>query len=827
MGSLFKLRDYWSVKVASNEEFDFGLFTTVTGSDGVAKMIVGSHQGVIRVYGPRKKGYKPEDLIVEHVLGVPILQVATGNIGSRGDHAVIVLTPRRLLIGGLVQQRPSEGADGNDPLSSGWSLTFDAEHVLEHTAFNMCVGAFGGQGGQDQVCVQSMDGQLAFFTMNKQSFARYLPSTSFLCPGRLMYVPTIDAFLTGTSTFELQCFRYSTLAQGTASETKDQEALGRKVTPDWSLNLGEEVVDMCCCRLSKGLGNHQLDLVILGEHTIYLLKQDTGEMRWNKRIDCSPSCIMPYQLPGKHGHNIVIGTYDNQLLIMNDRQLVWSAKTAHVPLGVSIGKACKVDGMVLMLTDDGTLSVNYLGTDPASDPVKIIESKEFDYEAMDEEQRRLQQVIRQAVNSNKTEPKETIALSCDPPALEGRVATVMVNLAYSGTDDIENVVLTVNSAAPIVPLQATTVIEMIPQGQSVSIPVQFGLSPEADRFTPTSLIADIYVCYHASGNGEALTTRSQVVLPLAMVGAACPPLKSNAFVVQVDTDQQAFPLNELFADLGADVQPNVISFTYNNGGDVTIIASKNGGRYRILGSQFESLWLLSSELTRRLKAAFKARGVEVNVSAPDNLPLPAFFQAIDNHFAARMNVNTLQQELGELAHQFRAIQKRLLVRFRDKNPTPLTSMETLFEHTHRRLHGCADRIEEAQRDLEQRGNALSCATHMIIFLSRYHYQHFQKEDIDVLRHYLSPVVLPGQTTMGWEEITDASMTHLLRTSLSKSSKESASAPQPLTTPEDTGKLKKHLTIVFDRIGKGGIVREVSKKDNVTVAEGKKKKRAPE
>lgn len=50
------------------------------------------------------------------------------------------------------------------------------------------------------------------------------------------------------------------------------------------------------------------------------------------------------------------------------------------------------------------------------------------------------------------------------------------------------------------------------------------------------------------------------------------------------------------------------------------------------------------------------------------------------------------------------------------------------------------------------------------------------------------------------------MTHLLRTSLAKVAKDSIppSAPgqPPLAMPEDTAKLKKHVSIVCDRISKG-------------------------
>ena len=58
---------------------------------------------------------------------------------------------------------------------------------------------------------------------------------------------------------------------------------------------------------------------------------------------------------------------------------------------------------------------------------------------------------------------------------------------------------------------------------------------------------------------------------------------------------------------------------------------------------------------------------------------------------------------------------------------------------------------------------------------------------------------------GWEETVDAAMTHLLKTSLAKTAKESTGQTATATTlqmPADTQKLKKHISMVCDRLSKG-------------------------
>lgn len=49
---------------------------------------------------------------------------------------------------------------------------------------------------------------------------------------------------------------------------------------------------------------------------------------------------------------------------------------------------------------------------------------------------------------------------------------------------------------------------------------------------------------------------------------------------------------------------------------------------------------------------------------------------------------------------------------------------------------------------------------------------------------------------------DAGLTFLLKTNLAKSSKETVVMPQTISMPKDSSRLKKHITIVCDRLAKG-------------------------
>ena len=69
----------------------------------------------------------------------------------------------------------------------------------------------------------------------------------------------------------------------------------------------------------------------------------------------------------------------------------------------------------------------------------------------------------------------------------------------------------------------------------------------------------------------------------------------------------------------------------------------------------------------------------------DALPLHELFVAVDKHLAARQAAAGSLVMLGQRATQYRAVQKRLLVRFKDRNPAPMAHLDTLLEDTYSQL----------------------------------------------------------------------------------------------------------------------------------------------
>lgn len=73
--SVFQLNEWWGVQVASAEEFDFGCLCLGNIDNAVLpsdKIVVGSLEGMIRIYNPSKPQYRIEDTsVVMHTRFIP------------------------------------------------------------------------------------------------------------------------------------------------------------------------------------------------------------------------------------------------------------------------------------------------------------------------------------------------------------------------------------------------------------------------------------------------------------------------------------------------------------------------------------------------------------------------------------------------------------------------------------------------------------------------------------------------------------------------------------------------------------------------------------
>ncbi|KAM9651349.1 protein PTHB1 isoform 4-T4 [Trichechus inunguis] len=777
-------RDWWSTVLGEKEEFDQGclcLADVDNSGNGQDKIIVGSFMGYLRIFSPHPvktgDGAQAEDLLLEVHLRDPVLQVEVGKFVSGTEMLhLAVLHSRRLCVYAV------SGTLGNVEHGNQYQIKLMYEHNLQRTACNMTYGSFGGVKGRDLICIQSMDGMLMVFEQESYAFGRFLPGS--LLPGPLAYSSRTDSFITVSSCRQVESYKYQVLAFATDADKRqetEQQKLGsgKRLVVDWTLNIGEQALDIRIVSFNQSASS----VFVLGERNFYCLK-DNGQIRFMKKLDCSPSCFLPYCSVSEGTINTLIGNHNNMLHIYQDVTLKWATQLPHIPVAVKVGCLHDLKGVIVTLSDDGHLQCSYLGTDPSLFQAPKVESRELNYDELDIELKELQKIIRDV---NKTQGVW--------PMTE-REDDLTVSAMVSPNFDSESQATDVEVGTDLVPsvtVKVTLQSRLASQKAKLSVYVQPPLVLTCDQFT-----------FEFMGIPRIIQCKFR--LPLKLICLPGQPSKTASHKLTIDTNKPPVSLLSLFpafANQSDDDQVFVMGFHFFGGSRVTLLASKTSQRYRIQSEQFEDLWLITNELILRLQEYFEKQGVkDFACSFSGSVPLQEYFELIDHHFELRINGEKLEELLSERAVQFRAIQRRLLTRFKDKTPAPLQHLDTLLDGTYKQVIALADAVEENQDNLFQSFTRLKSATHLVILLIGL-WQKLSADQVAILEAAFLPLQQDTQE-LGWEETVDAAISHLLKTCLSKSSKEQAlNLSSQLNMPKDTSRLKKHITLLCDRLAKGG------------------------
>lgn len=425
-----------------------------------------------------------------------------------------------------------------------------------------------------------------------------------------------------------------------------------------------------------------------------------------------------------------------------------------------------------------------------------------------------------------------------------RTLTAMVFLSYAGKGEATDLHVTVDCPAPVICRSPRTALPSLYGGSRTPCVVSIVLECAADC-PPIASTIHVTVAYTTEG-GQQRVSSTEFSVPMCLVCKPIQPVKDAQFKITIDTNKPPPRLSALFEDvLGGDgggdldslggggagnLAANVLSFGYPDGSHCTIVVSKNAGRYRIQSNSFLGLGYLTEELCRRLQAYYNAAGAAAAAGPPpgraegaastssgtassggslkvtlvDPVPLGDLFEVIDRHFALRKRIRELDTDLEKAAALYRAVEKRLLMRFKDKNPQPLSKLEDLLRAAHRDLGRLGDEMTQVQLNLMKEDASLSGALETTVLLAKFSYALSDKA-VEMLRGYLSPSVHDAEgAEPGWAEVAEASTTQLLKTTLSKDGAASGAAAvvQVQEFVGDTEKLKKNLTNIFDRLSKG-------------------------
>ncbi|GMH86005.1 hypothetical protein TL16_g10406 [Triparma laevis f. inornata] len=631
----------------------------------------------------------------------------------------------------------------------------------------------------------------------------------------------------------------------------------KKVQASWSTNLGEQIIDIQI----GSLEGSSKDIVCLGTKCIFALN-DLGSIKWSKFLGYETISFTLFSNPKSNNttspaQNIIVSGADGNLNIYRSQKLIWKAKLAD-PNSFSIATfvsdfECS-KGMITTLSDDCRLSVSYLGTESEKEGQVVKEGKEINYDDVDEEHRKLLGIIRASQSDTRIEPREKIIMRTQVPkrlgepdkvhVLDGGFEhlaekatrmpcsdgsegilkiTTKLFLTYTGTGTLKDVTVTLNLPDAVMTKDTCIKIDKLKGGSATPMIIDITFYANASVLPTVDTVGVTAMFFTASG--EPRTGTTELKLPLFFFCRLQPATKEPTFKFKLDTNKQPIMLAGLFDDMmdvlmdeeraGVDASGTanyVLTFRYwvadPNGVpfNATVLLSKTSGRYRVQSHSMPSLWFISQCLCSRLTAYFENSegansGLELNYNEP-HLPLQDFYNAIDQHFWWRLKLAENLSAQNDCAQQFRTIQKRLLLRFKDRNAVPLQQLDVLLAETYHKLLELSKEVENAQWSLKSSANELSCTTLLILLFIKLRYD-MSEEECEVLSSNLTPNVSDCEAC-GWEEMVDSGMMSLLRTVLAKKNQDQTASAQGTTLqmPQDTAKLKKHISIVVDRIHKG-------------------------
>ncbi|GIX68667.1 protein PTHB1 [Caerostris darwini] len=812
--SLFKACDWWSTSCGADEEFDKGCLTIANidnSPDKLDKIITGSHCGILRIYKPQPikqedgsySSFHADDLLLESQLKNPIIHLGTGVLLSTSTQLQLaVLQPFKLSVYSV------SAVQGSIKHGEQYNLSLIYAHTLQRHAFSLTIGCFGGVHDKEMMCVQCLDGTLCFYEQERFSFSRFLPKS--LIPGPMCFVQKTDSFV-NVNGLTVESYRYQSLASA-SDEVSDGENMvfkGKKVAPEWTFILPDCALDIIMVD-----DNTSPTIAILGEKYLTALNSH-GLMKFYKKLSFMPRCFTCYK-EEHHGFIIVLIVTTNQtLLIYHETQLKWAVQLMFPPVCINRALLMNVKGILTLLSEQGNLACCYLGTEPSLFVSPLSEPQEIDFKAAEQEMERLKKVIKSSNQnllgtqklgneislsitiSHQLNPSDMIESSDLSEKSLGLVPSVAIKVNMKCRSVIHDVRLMIHVESPLKVSQNVFVFGSVAEG-SQAVTNAFLEFP----YIPSSLKVTAYASY-INNYGAPRIIDASALLPFIVVAKPCPPVKEAEIKIMIDINKKPLLLNELFPDMfmdGTSYSGGALGIEYYSGHSVTIMPSKTAQRYRIQSDQLSALWLVVSELVRRLQHKFRKEldNSKLICSFTSPLPLQEYFKIIEDHFTNRQVIQEVEDLIAHRSLQFRVVQKRLLTKLKDSTPSPLNNLDTLLEATHRQIMSVTETMDRHLKALECSCCALNSATNLILLLIKLS-TNMKEEEWMHLHACFSPVVT-FDSYQGWEEKVNIALTYLLKHCLGKV--DETKFPEAKLEPlKDVTKLKKHMTLVFDKIMK--------------------------
>ena len=719
----------------------------------------------------------------------------------------------------------------------------------------MVIGQFGGS-HKDVIGVQYSSGQLSVYAKGVTVMNCLL--TDFTVSSPILYLHETDSFVTVSATTELKCYKYGALV--TESETISQ---ARDMPAEWSVCLGEpalKIVGMdhlCNYKKLDTNGNivfnseeNMTNILVLTECSIFGISL-SGTICFQKKLDFLPMTCAALPVLGssssEKGRAFLVTGSTGNVQLYSGMNLLWAARHSFSFIALSIAPIGDTGNCMVGLGDDGYLSMSYFGTELPADVVAPGKDIGNDFEKKCSEQlRRIREISVSNCEAQRYLPEAlqirakvlthvdngTVHVNMEakmeshtrytgqrPESRCYETLTMHIVLTCTGVgtgDFLEDIQISISTPANVFCCQESLNIPILSCGVDNSTVIPISLyALQGERQLPENNA--VYIIARYKVHGELRAVSCEVYVPLAVFCSLIPPAKTTGHKITLNTNHSPPLLSLLFGDMlqgftdSEHINPvdNVLTFQYTNGARVNLILSKNAGRFRLQSSQLEAMWLILRELIHRLRKHFKKNKVakeNLEVSFQEALPLQDLFESLDQHCSAVSQYNILHRQFVYRSKQLRALQKRVLLRFKDKNPVSLSQLEILLDDTVAQISQAVHFSKTLSNDLKNTQSSLSAALQMLLMLMEFRFG-IKFDGVRVLRSYISPSV-QDIFEQCWEELAEASVAALIRIFLTGNKKAGnldIGQSQPYDEVHDTSKLKKLISAACERLARGYVV----------------------
>lgn len=501
----------------------------------------------------------------------------------------------------------------------------------------------------------------------------------------MAYVANKDFIVMVDNLYNIVCYRYQDLAMDhmnpkgeNASRNPTINESPKKINAEWTFSFGEFVLDIQTVLLEKWY------IVVLGEKNLCVLR-DNGTFWFVKKFDLNPNCLCAFANDSRDSLTTIVGTHMSNILIYQNDVLRWASNIPFIPVKVCKANLNDIPGSIVLLSDKGSLTAGYLGTNPS---LKIISIPNVpDSSSLDKINQELKE-LKKALNveSNRTsnpENKLSNCLSMEILEIKGdegekivQSFEVLLQVTAGGCVKKAKMIFHENDFFEVNPIQQEIT--------GLESPVTSELQMKVKHFMPLSFNIYYSVLFELDNAFRTITKR--IALPLKNCIELESSTKSGKFIVKVmfkKTFEDKALLTNLFDDIESLSSPSLLSFHFTNNLQMqaslklTVDETIN---YQIESNDIFALYHCLKELIRRIRLKsidYKTVSLVLNFH-----PLEILCSSINTRLLQKNMLLEHKKELNKFTQHYRVLQKRILVKIKDKNPSSLDNLEKLLDIIH-------------------------------------------------------------------------------------------------------------------------------------------------